>query len=186
MGKTSVITPSTTWETEIIVTLHSPLTGLIIAGNRYAQGLLSITIHPWMMINDPVGRNSERPHSNCSHKLIRYQTQKHTRQTFPRPCSGLEKVDKNKFCVGACMLESTWRACVCFDAFLHMHIWGCKVIILCAVITIMSPGIDKLPWVWTSIMLMCPFPKSALPFFFFLMTTLRDKISAGNQSHLNL
>lgn len=68
--------------TEIKFTLYSPLTGLIIAGDGCAQGLESITIHPWTMINDPVGTNSERPLSNSVRKLICHQTQEHMLQTL--------------------------------------------------------------------------------------------------------
>lgn len=64
-----------TWETEIIFTLYSPLTGLIIAGDRCAQGLESIIIHPWTMINDPVRTNSKWSLSNSICKLICHQTQ---------------------------------------------------------------------------------------------------------------
>lgn len=88
------IKPGSTWETEIIFTLYSPLTGLIIARDRCAQGLESITIHPWTMINDPMGTTSERPLSNSVRRLICHQTQEHALWVFSRPCPALQKVDK--------------------------------------------------------------------------------------------
>lgn len=72
--------PGSTWETEIMFTLYSPLTELIIAGERCTEGLESITIYPWTMINDPVGTNSKWLLSNSVRKLICHQTSEYILQ----------------------------------------------------------------------------------------------------------
>lgn len=91
---------------EIIFTLYSPLAGLIIAVDRCAPGLESITIHPWTMINGPLRTNSKWMLSSSVHGLI--AVTKHL-IIFARPCLALQKLDKKYKCVGArwCAFECT-------------------------------------------------------------------------------